>query len=95
MVKSSHPFEFLALFIETATLLFGIFFGRSLLEFKRSITKLAEDPRAVVWGVLYIELLLDQLRYSFGGPEISFPAMSLCSFFEQLDKLLSGLVIEL
>ena len=49
----------------------------------------------MAWSVFDIELPFDECCYPFGGPEISFPAMSLCSFFEQLDELLSVLLIKL
>jgi len=49
----------------------------------------------VTWSVLDAELVFDEFGNALGGPEIGFPAVSLCPLFEQLDELLSILVIEL
>jgi hypothetical protein len=48
----------------------------------------------MAWSEVGVEFTLDQRSNSLGGPEISFPSVCLCSFFEQLDELLSILVVE-
>ena len=40
-------------------------------------------------GVVNAELIEDEFGNALGGSEIGFPAMCLCTFFEQLDELLS------
>ena len=49
----------------------------------------------MAWRVVDVKLPFNQRRNTLGGPELGFPAVSSCPLFEQLDELLSILVIEL
>ena len=49
----------------------------------------------MAWRVVDVKLPFNQRRNTLGGPEIGLPAVSLGPLFEQLDELLSILVIEL
>jgi len=53
-----------------------------------------KDARAVTEGILDAELIEDKFGNALGGPEVCFPAVSLCAFFEQLDELLSVLIVK-
>ena len=87
-------FELFGFFVQPPFFLFRILLSGSFSGFDGPIAKLAENPRAMAWCVVNVEFVFDQYSNPFGCLEIRFPAVSLCSLFEQLDELLSISVIE-